>query len=547
MNNKLVSATSNKVEISKMDGRVVSCLGTMIKILLSDEIENGNVEFLTCAYDFLGLHDNKRIIEVSKRNCKAKLSLKQNVMEDIAEIIKDEVVLNHNDGLLELLIGHYMKKYPSAGYEADKYDTLTEFVMAHAVKDSNAHMFALLCYLVSGRVSAVELEYLEVSAIQLEHLEVSKGNTRTKNHLSKEKMALSQMLGADLDESSLYQEILETKKEEVCAYLKIDTEKFEEYILDLFSGKKDVTSKHERVCEMIKYVYGLVWGEHMDAENTFRGNETDMIQAVDRVFETVCMELLTYEVIQCIKEGNKPEISQIDRLVKIEDMEVFFCIFFSAMFYELSTVRIESAVNEYYEDFSFDREDELLMQIDTLKRQHKDKTDKMQSELDGQLVCINKLKAESRQKIEEQTAGYKKEISNLKKQLDDLEHSMEDEKTQVQSRDEFIKMLSACEDDAVKDYTEIDMQKLKTKRYLFVGSAVNEAMPYLKKDFPKSVFINNENYNLKKIKADRAVVFTNYISHEMFHKIKNGLKDMPVIWCNSKNKDIVYRKMQKAV
>ena len=223
MNKKLLSATGNKIEISKMDERAVSCLGITIKILLSDEIEDGNVEFLKCAYDFLGLHDNKGIIEASKRNCKAKLSLKQNVMEDIAEIIKDEVVLNHNDGLLELLIGHYMKKYPSVESVMGKYDTLTEFVMAHAEKDSNAHIFTLLCYLASGRVSAVELKYLEVSAIQLEHLEASNGNTRTKNHLSKEKMALSQMLGVNLDESSLYQEILETKKEEVCAYLKIDT------------------------------------------------------------------------------------------------------------------------------------------------------------------------------------------------------------------------------------------------------------------------------------------------------------------------------------
>lgn len=538
MKNKLVSATGNKVEISKMDKRTVRYIVNIVQALLNEGIIHNDMEAFKCAYDYLGLHGNKRIMGMYKRNTKIGITIKQNILEDITAVITEEIE-NHNDGLLELLIKHYMKRYPSVESNLKKYDSWHGYMGCYLGKERSKCLFADLYYAVYSRPSAGD--FIRYATFPEDY--------KIQDDIQNAKHVLGGLLETDLDNSILYQRFLKKKKEEVCDYLKIDADKFEDYILKLIFDKGIATGNDERICSLIQKMHTWIWEGHTNTKFFVRENDDTLKQAVSRVFESACIGLVLDRVQKCGIEGIKVEMSQINNLARIKDMDAFFCIFFSAVVFELYTEKVESEVNKCYEDFSFDsiyREKELLMRIDALKRQHKQKTDKMQSELDGQLVRLNRLEAESRQKIEEQTAGYKKEISGLKKQLNDLEHSREDDKTQVQSRNEFIKMLSASEDDAVMDDIKIDMQKLKSKRYLFVGS-VNEAMPYLKKDFPKSVFINNENYNLKKIKADRAVVFTNYISHEMFYKIKNGLKDVPVIWCNSKNKDVVYRKMQKAV
>lgn len=543
MNNKLASATGNKIEISKMNEQAVYSICITVKRLLYSEIEKGDLEFLKCAYDYLGLHDNRRIMEMSKKNYKAELSVIHDILLDIVAVLLEEIKVNHNDGFLKMLVEHYMKKYPSVESDMKKYNTVSDYLTAHAGKEPDECALVMLCYQVSGRLTEEELKGLKPL----------QGNVPTRYDLACIKGMLEKRFKIEnLDQNKMYQRFIKRMKKEVCDYLNISEDKFEEYVLDQFFNVKAVKDDKSRMCIMIQHIHYRVWDGYMDAEFTY-SNNSDLAQTVRRVFEIVCIELIVDRMGKRLVQ----DISQINSLVKIEDMDAFFCTFFSALVFDFYIDKVGSVVNECYEGFSFDstdrdREKELLIQIDTLKRQHKDKTDKMQSELDEKnekLVRLAEQGFESRQKeqsaVDKQTAEYKKEISRLKKQMDNIQHDLEDAKKQVQSRDEFIKVLSAREDD-VADDTEIDMQKLWTKRYLFVGN-VKEAMPYLREDFSDSIFMDNENYNLKNIKVDKVIVFTGYISHGMFYKIKNVLKDVPVIWCNSKNKDIVYRKMQKAV
>ncbi len=542
--------TGNKIEISKMDKQVVQCICVVARELLCSGVEKGDVEFLRCAYDFLGLYDNKRIMEMSKRTCRTEFSLKQNILGDIIAVLLEEIRWNYNDGLLELLVGHYLQRYPSVESDLEKYDTVSDYLIAYKGREHGEHMFAVLCYLVLGRVAEEELKGLGFPPM----------NIYSRNNLPYVKSVYAKMLGVeDLDKSKLYQRFLLNKKEQVCGYLKTDMDKFEDRIMELLLNDGTVTGNVERISFMVKNIYAIIWNGSMNAEFYFSKNENNQKQAVRRAFETVCIELIADK----ISNEHRLEISQINRLVQIEDMNAFFCIFLSAVIFELCSEKVGAAVHECYKDFHFGNEDgkkvqELSAQIDRLKGQHKEKTDKMRAELDEKDSKIERLAEQSqeiRQKVcsavEKQTGDYKKEIGRLKKQLENKEHDLKKMEAQLKSMEEFVKILSVSGNGSGDDNeagTEIDIQKLQSKKYLFVGS-VNEAMPGLKKDFPNSLFMNNESYSLKGIKVDKVVVFTGYVSHGMFYKIRNEnrLKNVPVVWCNTKNKDIVYKRMQEAV
>ena len=115
-------------------------------------------------------------------------------------------------------------------------------------------------------------------------------------------------------------------------------------------------------------------------------------------------------------------------------------------------------------------------------------------------------------------------------------------KKQMESKEEYIRLLQNKEEDEVKD--AVDVTVLQAKRFLFVGY-INEVLPELRRRFPNSIFMDNESVSISNIKVDAVVMIIKYMSHGMYYKVCSSKvsKEVPIIHCNTKNINTVYSKM----
>ena len=145
--------------------------------------------------------------------------------------------------------------------------------------------------------------------------------------------------------------------------------------------------------------------------------------------------------------------------------------------------------------------------------------------------------------ISEKASAYRYFIG-LNKKIQEKDSQIDSLKDQIASQNEYIELLLANEEPESR--ITIDIEKLKHKRYLFVGH-IKEALPQLYAQFPNSLFMENETFDLKNIKVDGIVMLIKYMSHSMFYKVNatSALAGIPVVRCNTKNIDTVYSKMQE--
>lgn len=199
---------------------------------------------------------------------------------------------------------------------------------------------------------------------------------------------------------------------------------------------------------------------------------------------------------------------------------------------------------QYYMDFSWEKITNQSLSvryeslISNLEQTIADKKSKIES-LDRKNKVLS-LQLES-DKSKELTPIIA-ENNKLLKIIDSKDFEIEELKKKLQIQEEFTAELNHIDVDKENNNYNIDI--LKTKRYLFVGR-FEEALPELKHDFPNSLFMEGETYNLLNVKVDAIVMLVRWMSHSMFYKIKatGSLTDTKIIMCNTKNKDTIYQKM----
>ena len=143
--------------------------------------------------------------------------------------------------------------------------------------------------------------------------------------------------------------------------------------------------------------------------------------------------------------------------------------------------------------------------------------------------------------------AYERQISKLNKIVDEKDAEIESLKQQLRSQEEFADLVKQEEDEFVAD-KKMDMDLLKSKRYLFVGN-VERHLPDLKKEFPGSVFMDTRSTNISGIKVDGVVLLTKYMGHPMYYKLRNTkeIRDLKWVYCNTKNIDVLHQKMMELV
>lgn len=294
---------------------------------------------------------------------------------------------------------------------------------------------------------------------------------------------------------------------------------------------------------LIEHGGGLDWYESITCRNKVSYvNNLGYKPNVDDIIEKYYIQLLRYNYYQ------KGELSKVYLIRECKSESPLIDLISIMFMYNIDvfTQMFMNLLDDYYKNFSWEKivnqeisarygniittlENNIQSMKNSLERANAKIqifSDQLRKEKDSEIIPLERAAAEFEKKIEEKD----KEIEKLKQQL--------------RSRDEFIELLENADDREVSG--AIDVQKLQTKRYLFVGN-IKEAMPELHRKFSNSLFMENESFSLTSIKVDMIVMLVKYMSHGMYYKIKatNTLSSIPVVMCNTKNIDTIYAVMAK--
>lgn len=516
----------------------------MVKGLLHILIDQKDYFFLKELYDYLELYDNKKIMAMHKKNPKLSNNPKDGIFEDIISIIVEEVC--HNEGLLEKIIQHYLRKYPFVKEVFDKNSTDFNKYRKEGSRltrddETEKNIFCLLYYFVYGKNDPAKMH------------NILQGLKTISDYGGLEYKTYTQDLGIcwgidNLDEDKLYKKYLKKQRKVLTDYLGIEPDKLEFYLLKIcavFSkGKRKYQNNKLYIVEESLFKIMDKYTIPANCVITIQKN-IDYHQIVKENFESLCGALVFYKYLDYAMEGRKLEHSMLMFHVEMENPEAFFQILVASFYFELLTIQFNDMIAEYYKNFSFDKflgtnqQKELIQQIEKLKAELEEKK--------GIIAHQNEQAFNSRQKeyaeAQKENNVYEKQISKLNRQIDSKDDTIKNLKRQLEIKDEYIALLSKEDDDKEG---KIDISLLQTRKYLFVGDA-KEALPELKKTFPNSLFMETETYTLKNIKVDCVVMLIKYMSHTMFYKIKStsALKDVPMVMCNTKNVNTIYRKMME--
>lgn len=242
----------------------------------------------------------------------------------------------------------------------------------------------------------------------------------------------------------------------------------------------------------------------------------------------------------------------LSRDVKPSAREMFLCItheYNMDVIYHLH----EIILDEFYENFSFER---LLRKEEYIKLHSKAAIDELEEKIQGlqEELRREKKRYEAAQKrlIEKYSDNdkfldYERQISKLNKTVDEKDAEIESLKQQLRSQEEFADLVERKEDE-IDSNQKVDMDLLKSKKYLFVG-VVSSNLPELKKEFPNSVFMESPAANVSGIQVDGVVLLTKYMKHKLFYKVQSTgfLSKLPWVYCNTKNLDALHQKMMELV
>ena len=200
---------------------------------------------------------------------------------------------------------------------------------------------------------------------------------------------------------------------------------------------------------------------------------------------------------------------------------------------------------KYYEDFSWEkltgksesiRHAEVLTELRNIINLKDNTIESLQNR-------ISLLSEASRKQDNVISISGKQIQESLTKELEMKNEEIAQLKEKIKAQEEFLRLL---EEQSTEPETEeeIDITSLYGKKYLFVGY-VDDTIGKLKKEFPDSLYMNNDNYSLVNVQADAIVMLIKHMSHSMWYKIRSrkSLRDVPVVYCNGWSVESILNEM----
>ncbi len=511
----------------------------LIVDILYAALEDGDVGFLKNAYDELKLHDNKRIGKMRKNWNKISSKAVNTVYEDIIGIIVEEICQKANRGLLDDLMGYYLKRFPDV-QERDEDEG------EHRISAINDN------FSESGSDYA---DFLKRSLILLYAITTCKDNS-TGSHTYIRKIQ-EQMFANYKDEKFLFydrQQKIANRIQWVkiiegdsCYFARFKTlfiqdmrrlfsqvydiapEKMEEYILDELIGMRGELHEYKNTLYKLNPI-GI--REMMDSickklhVNTLEildsANREKYIRTIKEIFEKWCRN----EMANIGYDYNYDLGTGINEPVGIDELDLERCVseVAAAFLFQCYVESQQGIWDEYYKNFSFDSKAEVMEELyekcSRLNDENIQYRKKIQSYEEADLL----RKKQQNKKAKELDKQYTEKVALLEKQI-------EEQALLQENMREYIRLVEAAGDKAIKA-EEADYVKIFNHKIVFVGGAP-ETKSRLKAVFNKSEFINDESMPIQK-KTDLIVLLAGNTDHALYYKYIGAAREkrIKVIYCN---------------
>ena len=262
-----------------------------------------------------------------------------------------------------------------------------------------------------------------------------------------------------------------------------------------------------------------------------------------------------YKVIT--KNHNEYSLSMIVRLAILEDIDIFPLLneiltriyldyIYDKLKEEISNNNILLNNSQKIDTTIFEKEiKEKDLIIENLKEEKESKSLKnisLQKEL-------NEYKEKSQRQTKQIENSYKKELSNLKKQLELLNKENKKLKEDTIELNEIRETLLSLEDDKENEISldKIDLTQFEDKRYIFVGGRF-ELLKKLEEIFPKGKFYHVKPQNgIDITKTEKIVIFPKNINHPLYWEAIDIAKknNIPFIFTLGTNLETVMKDIVK--
>lgn len=533
-------------------------LERIITDILKTDMEEGNIGFLELAYDKLGLHDGKRIMQMRKKYNKTSSKIENTVYEDIIGIIVEEICRGGNKELYDDLMTYYKERFPYLkekleNSEDDAHNWMEIYDASFSQDDSgNAtflkRSFVLLYCITYGQKGAVKtlLDMCKEDGWLDEHYEDGRllfydrqkecGNYTDWMCEEKNEWHIPQ-------NNDVYELFRKEQREWMAEDFDIEPEEIEEFVVD------NILCSIQELQGTKNKLYNLKYDTIQDSLNDIckKYNITQM-----EFWDTSKRQDYIEMMKKIYRNWSKREIHNLILDENEDDDEGFFVGYgnLSAIYYgdterclsELTTlfwfenyaINLQKLLDKYYENFSFDSHgkdyEDLCKANARLTEELNQYKKKFQQYADAESERKQKENKEAK-KAERQ---YIEKIALLEKKLKEYEKEMARQKEVLSERDTYIGLLETG-NDMEGDVKEADVSKLYSHRILFVGG-LPEMISRLKSVFSNATFIDNETMPAPQ-KPDLIVLLTGYMNHALYYKYIGLARDkgIKMTYCNRSN------------
>lgn len=515
----------------------------LTNMILIDDLDANNTEFLKTAYTHLGLYDNQRILEQEKNGIKITSNISWHIYQNIINIIVEEIYEKNNSDILNLFIEYYKQKFTGIT-DVMKHDSDLELFIKY-IKDisgSTRTYLSALYYLLYGKNVKVKKEiicYFEKFSSSYESAAIYQDSGKQLETILKIE---------NVEDVPSYQNFLSRQRKCLTDFIGIKYGKLEKFVLDYFSlSTKMYTDFAEKYKFLytIKNLYDILERNGIPASSVIKHDEKKCLEVIRWNFKNLCnsMLLIKYCCLRLQNPGTTLEAAI--RVTSIEEPQAYLISLFTSFSYELLSVCMKQLLEKDCINFSIDRttgdKQELLSENYRLKTE----IEKMKENMKQKEDAYNKL-------IREHEKNTKNEIHEYEDQIRSLNRQLEKQKKVNCSLQKKIPEQPCCtenfkEDDKATEDTcgaDMDISIFDGKKILFLGGSpaiVNK----LKQKFKAACFRDKKSDSFPD-KTDIAVILTNYVSHALVNKFRASNKNALIIESNSNNVDKIILQMLKA-
>ena len=511
--------------------------------MLVEDIKKKRYSLVKILYNSIDDND-KKILEVLESHKGVFESVHNMMCYDVIRCIFNEIVIEHNDGLFALALEYYKVIYLDV-YEcflkAEEYyrqceNSLREY--DNYVNKSNdefcKNLFAIFLIFNSDEICDVEKYYIKPDLLKssaefiIDNMYISQDDKMLD--------ALSFNTGEKIFESVAWERYIRKRENAIIEFI-LGKETLTENIstsdrLVLLSKCVLEDQSKDNSTVIVKRILNSIGISNEWYENVVRN--TYLYRDIEDLIITY-YKMVIYEKACGFNQRTGEKISKIylarECITPVEfdiiNLKYMICTkYISNLIVEILKSRYQEKI--FFSDATKELNDSLV--IDSLMKKNNLLTKDIEN-LQYDIENKSKVGENIHQKFK---LKYERTILGLEKEIEEKDEKIEELKKKIQSLEEYIEVFKG--DDTPKSNDEWDIDKLRGKKYLFVGY-IGEDIIRLKKEFPDSIFMENDTINIKRIQIDGIVLFPKLMSHSMYYKVMsmNEFSDIPKVFCYNRN------------